>query len=105
NAGGPTGGFAGRGGGIGGGGAGFGGRRGPAPYNGIRSYTGQPDTGVTVVYAQNAPPPDFGDIRYYRYLSPPTIEAYPNYGENSFLPVMRQPLSTFSADVDTASYA
>ena len=73
-------------------------------YRGVnqpQAVTGE----TTVIYAQNAPLPDFGEPRYYRYPSPPTIEAYPNYGENSFLPVMRQPLSTFSADVDSGSYA
>ena len=31
--------------------------------------------------------------------------SYPQYIENAFLPVIEQPLSTFSIDVDTASYA
>jgi Ca-activated chloride channel family protein len=31
--------------------------------------------------------------------------TYPRYSENSFLPVRQYPLSTFSIDVDTASYA
>jgi Ca-activated chloride channel family protein len=31
--------------------------------------------------------------------------AYPTYVENAFLPTLQNPLSTFSTDVDTASYA
>ena len=53
---------------------------------------------------------NFGEWRYYRYPAPPpalppSTAAYPQYGENSFLRVMEHPLSTFSVDVDTASYA
>jgi Ca-activated chloride channel family protein len=35
----------------------------------------------------------------------PTTASYPRYLENAFTPVAQEPLSTFSIDVDTASYA
>ena len=41
---------------------------------------------------------------YWRYVEPNT-ESYENYEENGFNLVMSNPLSTFAADVDTASYS
>jgi Ca-activated chloride channel homolog len=35
----------------------------------------------------------------------PDTETYPRFADNSFLPALQNPLSTFSIDVDTASYA
>jgi autotransporter-associated beta strand protein len=43
----------------------------------------------------------FGDRRQ----PPPTNESYTPIQENPLTPVLREPLSTFSIDVDTASYA
>ena len=45
--------------------------------------------------------------RNFYHESPVTqlSASYPRYIENAFLPVIEQPLSTFSIDVDTASYA
>jgi Ca-activated chloride channel family protein len=45
--------------------------------------------------------------RYYRLPAnkPDTTATYPRLVENSFLTVLNHPLSTFSIDVDTASYA
>jgi Ca-activated chloride channel family protein len=51
-------------------------------------------------------PDDFGTDRYVR-LRPErgNTEAYDAVTDNAFLPVKDNPLSTFSIDVDTASYA
>jgi Ca-activated chloride channel family protein len=43
--------------------------------------------------------------RFVQTPEPTTTAAYPRYYENPFVPVTEQPLSTFSIDVDTASYA
>ncbi len=45
-------------------------------------------------------PGHYGDPRYY-----PGTEDYANIEENGFLPAIGNPLSTFSIDVDVASYA
>lgn len=39
------------------------------------------------------------------YIEEPNTEEYSEYEEQSFVDVMTQPLSTFGADVDTASYS
>ncbi|MBI1319959.1 MAG: DUF3520 domain-containing protein [Candidatus Hydrogenedens sp.] len=41
----------------------------------------------------------------WHYAPQPAGEAYDRIQENAFTPVTQQPLSTFSIDVDTASYA
>jgi Ca-activated chloride channel family protein len=49
-----------------------------------------------------------GEKYYFRAQPKPettTTASYPRYYENPFVPVVQQPLSTFSIDVDTASYA
>ncbi len=51
-------------------------------------------------------PDDFGAERAYRLRQQPgNTEAYDPITDNAFLPVKDNPLSTFSIDVDTASYA
>jgi Ca-activated chloride channel family protein len=51
------------------------------------------------------------DYRYARtlaqpaYVPPPNTERYPNAPPNAFKVVRDEPVSTFSADVDTSSYA
>ncbi len=42
---------------------------------------------------------------YFSRLQPTSAAAYPRYVENPFTLVASEPLSTFSTDVDTASYA
>jgi len=42
---------------------------------------------------------------YFSRLQPGSAAAYPRYVENPFTLVASEPLSTFSTDVDTASYA
>ncbi|MGA2137688.1 MAG: von Willebrand factor type A domain-containing protein [Verrucomicrobiia bacterium] len=44
-------------------------------------------------------------VEIYWTSSSPDAESYPHSIENSFLAVTQNPLSTFSLDVDTASYA
>lgn len=44
-------------------------------------------------------------VEIYWTSSSPNAESYPHSIENSFLAVTQNPLSTFSLDVDTASYA
>jgi secreted protein with Ig-like and vWFA domain len=41
----------------------------------------------------------------YNYNPAPNIEQYDPIAENAFVPVAREPVTTFSIDVDTASYA
>lgn len=64
---------------------------------------------TTTVYDDGREPiENLGPWRYYRVppvAAPPIAAAYPQYAENVFLTVAQQPLSTFSIDVDTASYA
>jgi Ca-activated chloride channel family protein len=64
------------------------------------------------VGAPPAPPPPV--VREQRYIStraplpqtePASTESYAHTAENPFLTVAQNPLSTFSVDVDTASYA
>ena len=63
-------------------------RRGDAP----------PAVGVVVGPPRPDPAPPQPDIAY-------NTESYPNIVENAFLSAKENPLSTFSIDVDTASYA
>ena len=61
--------------------------------------------------ATNAPPSPTGAPCCYRQVSPPpannnfNTEEYSHIRENGFRPVASAPLSTFSIDVDKASYA
>lgn len=88
--------FAGRRGGMGGAPGGSGGRAAaalrPAPFYDNNSTPDQP-------------PPIYSDGGTYRYANPPNTANYPQYPENNFNSVSQHPLSTFSIDVDTASYA
>jgi Ca-activated chloride channel family protein len=56
-------------------------------------------------FAPGGPPQIYSDGGSYRYASPPTTATYPELTENTFTPVSQHPLSTFSIDVDTASYS
>jgi Ca-activated chloride channel family protein len=49
--------------------------------------------------------PSSPDFRFDRYVGPLNTEAYDRLEENPFRRVAADPLSTFSIDVDTASYA
>jgi Ca-activated chloride channel family protein len=50
-------------------------------------------------------PPAPSDYNQYRQSAPANQEAYASLTENQFLGVRQNPLSTFSIDVDVASYA
>src|SRR6266851_4471751 len=52
-----------------------------------------------------APPTTAGFSRAYEADRPMNTEAYHRIVDNAFLAVADTPLSTFSIDVDTASYA
>ena len=64
----------------------------------------QPGHGIDVPTASVAPPDELGELR-----QPPkaefNTEEYAAITENPFLVALEQPQSTFSIDVDTASYA
>ena len=45
------------------------------------------------------------DYRYFEQQQTPGTESYKPLPENPFFPVLKAPLSTFSIDVDTASYS
>ncbi|HEX7618199.1 MAG TPA: von Willebrand factor type A domain-containing protein [Verrucomicrobiae bacterium] len=97
----------GRGGGIGGGG---GGGRG-ADLSGTSADQNMYYRSVNQVVAgeSRAKVPALGDIplqgRLFRSPSQIDTASYPHLIENSFLTALNHPLSTFSIDVDTASYA
>ena len=52
-------------------------------------------------YSSSTPSPAYGDMPYVEY----NTEEYDRIYENPFLSVISNPLSTFSIDVDVASYA
>ena len=57
-------------------------------------------------YAASAPPPPAAAPGYPPFSRPPfNTEAYDRIEDNQFRLVTKEPLSTFSIDVDTASYA
>ncbi|HET6348477.1 MAG TPA: von Willebrand factor type A domain-containing protein [Candidatus Krumholzibacteria bacterium] len=55
-------------------------------------------------FIQNSPPPP-DPLGAARYAPPVDREQYEQGAENEFLPVIDNPVSTFSIDVDRASYA
>ncbi len=69
--------------------------------------------GQPMVVDRQVAPDEFGDKdesrrqggAFGKVVQPPTNESYTVITENPFLTVGQQPLSTFSIDVDTASYA
>jgi len=73
------------------------------------SQLDEDDKSISYGYQVPFGPPDGqSDERidlYFGLSEPPTGESYDSLGENSFLLVSSQPLSTFSIDVDTASYS
>jgi Ca-activated chloride channel family protein len=109
----------GRGGRAGGGGGGFGGGGGGRSANSIYTSPGNSrvvindslDQIVIVERERSADVPVLGDIplqgRLFRSAGGRQTDtaAYPHLIENSFLTALNHPLSTFSIDVDTASYA
>jgi Ca-activated chloride channel family protein len=106
------------GGGGGRGGGGFGGRGGGGrgasfyysfPGNSPVVINDSLDQVVIVERERPADVPALGDIplqgRLFRSPSQTDTASYPHLVENSFLTALNHPLSTFSIDVDTASYA
>ena len=105
--------------GGGGGGSGFGGRGGGrgATATFYYNFPGESrevindslDQIVIVERERPADVPALGDIplqgRLFRSPSQMDAATYPHLIENSFLTALNHPLSTFSIDVDTASYA
>ncbi|WP_205959824.1 VWA domain-containing protein [Flammeovirga aprica] len=53
----------------------------------------------------NAPDIGIYDDSFYEELPETLRENYKDHGENPFIDVVEQPLSTFSIDADGASYA
>jgi Ca-activated chloride channel family protein len=96
------------GGGGAGGGGGFSGGGGRATLY-ARNSVVVTETRTTTVYPGDPIRESFNSWRYYAYPSPlpppPSIQAYSPYADNAFSRVLNEPLSTFSVDVDTASYA
>ena len=101
-----------------GGGGGFGGRGGGGrgatfyynfPGNSREVINDSLDQIVIVERERPADVPALGDIplqgRLFRSPSQMDTATYPHLIENSFLTALNHPLSTFSIDVDTASYA
>jgi Ca-activated chloride channel family protein len=79
-----------------GGGGGGGGNRGGVVT--FRSING--------ISSLDTPSDDFyQDDTRYQYYAPGDTATYPHLTENSFLTALNHPLSTFSIDVDTASYS
>jgi Ca-activated chloride channel family protein len=73
-------------------------------------YGGGSAERITVMekkYAEPVPGATPLQDRYYRSVNLPPADtaAYPHLTENAFLTAQNHPLSTFSIDVDTASYA
>jgi Ca-activated chloride channel family protein len=64
-------------------------------------------TGVEKQYVEPVPDDTPRPDRYYRSVNRPPAgtAAYPHLTDNAFLTAQNHPLSTFSIDVDTASYA
>ena len=82
----------------------------PADANRITTAgAAEPASGRSLALAQSEAlvfrptPPAFGDE--YRREAAPDNPGYVDVGENAFRPALDQPLSTFSLDVDTGSYA
>jgi Ca-activated chloride channel family protein len=82
---------------------GGGGGRGGAGGRGNPVYSQLDDS--SSAFGPAGPPQIYSDGSPYRYANPPTTATYPELTENIFTPVSRYPLSTFSIDVDTASYS
>jgi len=61
--------------------------------------------GGIATFAPAAPQPPLRQEAYRRASGHPNTEAYEHLDENGFRHVSSDPLSTFSVDVDTASYA
>jgi Ca-activated chloride channel family protein len=63
------------------------------------------DKSLYLQFANPEPRDEFVPDRFYRVPVEPGTANYPHLQENSFLTALNHPLSTFSIDVDTASYA
>jgi len=75
----------------------------PARQDGVKQTAGDRSYSF-----RETPPVEEMPTPMYRYRVKPTTPdtaTYPHLTENSFLTVAQSPLSTFSIDVDTASYA